>query len=92
MPRFKKQLVAGIEEQDRQQEQEKSLKEQFEKKEKKTVYVESLPEKVFRITLNVFSYALSIVGIISLLLPQTRVTICAVLLRFIGEVTGAIRI
>ena len=85
MARFQKALVAGIEEKEKEAECSSSLKEKFDKKEKRTVYVESLPEKLFRIGLNLIAYAFCILGIIVLILPDTRSVLIEVLYRFVEE-------
>lgn len=90
MSRYKTRLAAGIAEEDMLQAQEASLRDKFEKKEEMVVYVESLPEKLFRIVLFIISTALALVGVMSLLLPETRFLLFEVLVRFIEEATGMV--
>ena len=90
--RYKTRLAAGIEEEERRAKQDESLREKFEKKEETVVFVESFPEKLFRMTLLVISSALAIVGIVALLLPETRLLLFEVFVKFIEEATGMIGI
>lgn len=80
--------MAGIEEEDRRKESEKSLKERFEKKEGTVVYVQSTPERIFTMAAYVLSMFLMIIGIISLVLPETRSEMMGIFVRLIGELTG----
>lgn len=92
MSRYKTRLAAGIAAEDRLKEQGTSLRDKFEKKEETVVYVESLPEKLFRILLLIVSTALAIIGIMSLIFPETRFLLFEVFVRFIEETTGMVGI
>lgn len=92
MSRFKPRLAVKIEEEERRERQDASLREQFEVEEGQVVYVESWPEKVFRLLLLIISIAFAIIGIVALILPETRALIIEVLLKFIEEALGAVKI
>lgn len=92
MSRFKPRLAVKIEEEERRERQDASLREQFEMEEGQVVYVESWPEKAFRLLLLIISIAFAIIGIVALILPETRVLIIEVLLKFIEEALGAVKI
>ncbi len=92
MSRFKPRLAVKIEEEERRERQDASLREQFEVEEGQVVYVESWPEKVFRLLLLIISIVFAIIGIVALILPETRTLIIEVLLKFIEEALGAVKI
>lgn len=92
MSRYKASLAVKVEEEERRKLQDTSLKEQFEEEKGQVVYVESWPEKLFRIVLLILSIALALVGVIALVLPDTRTLIIEVFLRFVGETVGAVKI
>lgn len=92
MSRFKPRLAVKVEEEERRERQDVSLREQFEQEEGQVVYVESWPEKAFRLLLLIISVALAVLGIIALILPETRVLIVEILLKFVEEALGAVKI
>lgn len=92
MSRFKPRLAVKIEEEERRERQDTSLKDQFEAEEKQVVYVEAWPEKAFRLLLLIISVAFALLGFIALILPETRALIIEVFLKFIEEALGAVKI
>lgn len=92
MSRFKLRLAVKIEEEERRERQDTSLKDQFEAEEKQVVYVEAWPEKAFRLLLLIISVAFALLGFIALILPETRALIIEVFLKFIEEALGAVKI
>lgn len=92
MARFKPLLAAKVEEEERREMRNRSLKDKFEEKEERVVYVESWPEKIFRIVLMIVSLVFVVIGVVALILPDTRALIIEVLLKFIEEVMGAVKI
>ena len=85
MSRFKPQLAVKIEEEERRERQNISLRDQFEDDKEQVVYVESWPEKVFRLILITLSTALAVIGVIALIVPDTRALIIEVMLNFVNE-------
>ena len=85
MSRFKPQLAVKIEEEERRERQNISLRDQFEDDKEQVVYVESWPEKVFRLILIILSTALAVIGVIALIVPDTRTLIIEVMLNFVNE-------
>ena len=85
MARFKKTLAAGLREREAVDECRASLKEKFEKKEKETVYIETVPEKIFRIGINVIAYLFLLIGIFSLIMPETREAFIELIINFMEE-------
>lgn len=92
MSRFKPRLAVKIEEEERRERQDASLKDQFEAEEKQVVYVEAWPEKAFRLLLLIISVSFALLGFIALILPETRALIIEVFLKFIEEALGAVKI
>lgn len=90
MARFKKTLAAGLREKEAVDECSSSLKEKFEKKEKETIYIETIPEKIFRIGINVIAYIFLLIGIISLIMPDTREAFMEVITNFMEEANAFI--
>ena len=85
MSRFKPQLAVKIEEEERRERQNISLRDPFEEDKEQVVYVESWPEKVFRLILIILSTALAVIGVIALIVPDTRALIIEVMLNFVNE-------
>lgn len=92
MSRFKPQLAVKIEEEERRERQNISLRDQFEDDNEQIVYVESWPEKVFRLVLIILSTALAVIGIIALIVPDTRALIIEVMLNFVNEMLGVVKL
>lgn len=92
MPRFKPQLAVKIEEEERRERQNISLRDQFEDEKEQIVYVESWPEKVFRLVLIILSTVLAVIGIIALIVPDTRALIIEVMLNFVNEMLGVVKL
>lgn len=92
MTRFKPLLAAKVEEEERREMRNTSLKDKFEEKEERVVYVESWPEKVFRIVLMIVSIVFVVVGVMALILPDTRTLLIEMLFKFIEEAMGAVKI
>ncbi len=92
MSRFKPRLAVKVEEEERRERQDVSLREQFEVEEGQIVYVESWPEKTFRLLLLIISVALAVLGTIALILPETRVLIIEIFFKFVEEALGAVKI
>lgn len=92
MSRFKPQLAVKIEEEERRERQNISLRDQFEDEKEQIVYVESWPEKVFRLVLIILSTVLAVIGIIALIVPDTRALIIEVMLNFVNEVLGVVKL
>lgn len=92
MSRFKPQLAVKIEEEERRKRQNLSLRDQFEDDKEQVVYVESWPEKVFRLILIILSTALAVIGVIALIVPDTRALIIEVMLNFVNEMLGVVKL
>ncbi len=92
MSRFKPQLAVKIEEEERRERQNISLRDQFEDEKEQVVYVESWPEKVFRLVLIILSTVLAVIGIIALIVPDTRALIIEVMLNFVNEMLGVVKL
>ena len=92
MSRFKPQLAVKIEEEERRERQNISLRDQFEDEKEQIVYVESWPEKVFRLMLIILSTVLAVIGIIALIVPDTRALIIEVMLNFVNEMLGVVKL
>lgn len=92
MSRFKPQLAVKIEEEERRERQNISLRDQFEDEKEQIVYVESWPEKVFRLVLIILSTVLAVIGIIALIVPDTRALIIEVMLNFVNEMLGVVKL
>lgn len=92
MSRFKPQLAVKIEEEERRKRQNISLRDQFEDDKEQVVYVESWPEKVFRLILIILSTALAVIGVIALIVPDTRALIIEVMLNFVNEMLGVVKL
>lgn len=92
MSRFKPQLAVKIEEEERRERQNISLRDQFEDEKEQIVYVESWPEKVFRLVLIILSTVLAMIGIIALIVPDTRALIIEVMLNFVNEMLGVVKL
>lgn len=92
MSRFKPQLAVKIEEEERRERQNISLRDQFEDDNEQIVYVESWPEKVFRLVLIILSTVLAVIGIIALIVPDTRALIIEVMLNFVNEMLGVVKL
>lgn len=92
MSRFKPQLAVKIEEEERRERQNISLRDQFEDDKEQAVYVESWPEKVFRLILIILSTALAVIGVIALIVPDTRALIIEVMLNFVNEMLGVVKL
>ena len=92
MSRFKPQLTVKIEEEERRERQNISLRDQFEDDNEQIVYVESWPEKVFRLVLIILSTVLAVIGIIALIVPDTRALIIEVMLNFVNEMLGVVKL
>ena len=92
LSRFKPQLAVKIEEEERRERQNISLRDQFEDEKEQIVYVESWPEKVFRLMLIILSTVLAVIGIIALIVPDTRALIIEVMLNFVNEMLGVVKL
>lgn len=92
MSRFKPQLAVKIEGEERRERQNISLRDQFEDDKEQVVYVESWPEKVFRLILIILSTALAVIGVIALIVPDTRALIIEVMLNFVNEMLGVVKL
>lgn len=92
MSRFKPQLAVKIEEEERRERQNISLRDQFEDEKEQIVYVESWPEKAFRLMLIILSTVLAVIGIIALIVPDTRALIIEVMLNFVNEMLGVVKL
>lgn len=92
MSRFKPQLAVKIEEEECRERQNISLRDQFEDDKEQVVYVESWPEKVFRLILIILSTALAVIGVIALIVPDTRALIIEVMLNFVNEMLGVVKL
>lgn len=92
MSRFKPQLAVKIEEEERRERQNISLRDQFEDDKEQVVYVESWPEKAFRLILIILSTALAVIGVIALIVPDTRALIIEVMLNFVNEMLGVVKL
>ena len=90
MSRYNKRLAAGIAQEEQTAARSISLREQFEKKKENIVYVEGLPEKIYRICIGIISAVFMLIGIIGLLIPEVREQLIRILIQFVGDVTGLV--
>lgn len=92
MARFKQCLAVKVEEDERRERQDVSLKDQFEEDVAPVVYIESWPEKTFRAALFILLIFFVLIGIMVLIMSDTRALLVGIIMKFFEEMLSTVQL